>query len=56
MQSVLEVQYGRHQDFVGLYPSALGMRLSTVISDATPPAALFNVLQRYFSYTYNVNW
>ena len=28
----------------------------TVISGATPPAALFDVLQNYFSYTYNVNW
>ena len=28
----------------------------TVIPGATPPAALFDVLQNYFSYTYNVNW
>uniref|UniRef100_M4BSP6 Uncharacterized protein n=1 Tax=Hyaloperonospora arabidopsidis (strain Emoy2) TaxID=559515 RepID=M4BSP6_HYAAE len=26
----------------------------TVISGATPPAAVFDVLQNYFSYTYNV--
>ena len=28
----------------------------TVISGATLPSALFDVLQNYFSYTYNVNW
>ena len=28
----------------------------TVIPGATPPGALFDVLQNYFLYTYNVNW